>query len=140
VATATTTTTDAAGPTTTAAQPALPGGHPEAASIALQYLGIPYQWGGASPSSGFDCSGFVMYVYAQLGLQLPHFAAGQYGFGQAVPRDQLQPGDLVFFDGLSHVGIYLGNGQLIHAPHTGDVVRIASLSDFAGRYVGGRRL
>jgi cell wall-associated NlpC family hydrolase len=138
--TTTATTTEAAGPTTTAAQAALSGGHPEAASIALQYLGIPYQWGGASPSSGFDCSGFVMYVYAQVGLQLPHFAAGQYGYGEAVQRDQLQPGDLVFFDGLSHVGIYLGNGQLIHAPHTGDVVRIASLSDFAGRYVGARRL
>ncbi len=138
--TATTTNADTTTSATTTAQAALPGGHPEAASIALQYLGVPYQWGGASPSAGFDCSGLVMYVYAQLGVQLPHFAAGQYGYGTAVPKDQLQPGDLVFFDGLSHVGIYLGNGQLVHAPHTGDVVRIATLADFAGRYVGARRL
>ena len=112
------------------------GGHPEAASIALQYLGIKYQWGGASPGTGFDCSGLVMYVYAQLGVQLPHFAAGQYGYGSPVPRDQLQPGDLVFFDGLSHVGIYIGNGQMVHAPQTGDVVKITALSDFGSRYVG----
>jgi cell wall-associated NlpC family hydrolase len=136
----TTTTANATTPTTTSTDATVPGGRPEAASIALQYLGVPYQWGGSSPSAGFDCSGLVMYVYAQLGVQLPHFAAGQYGYGTAVPRDQLQPGDLVFFDGLSHVGIYLGNGQLVHAPHTGDVVRIASLSEFAGRYVGARRL
>ena len=77
-----------------------------------------------------------MYVYAQLGVQLPHFAAGQYGYGSPVSRDQLQPGDLVFFDGLSHVGIYIGNGQMVHAPQTGDVVRISALSDFGNRYVG----
>jgi len=113
-------------------------GHPEAGSIALQYLGVPYLWGGASPS-GFDCSGLVMYVYAQLGIALPHFAAAQYGFGAAVGRDQLQPGDLVFFDGLDHVGIYIGGGQMVHAPHTGDVVKIAPLSD-GGRYAGARRV
>ena len=121
----TTTTTDAARPPPPTTAP-VSGGHPEAASIALQYLGIPYQWGGASPGTGFDCSGLVMYVYAQLGVQLPHFAAGQYGFGSAVSRDQLQPGDLVFFDGLSHVGIYIGNGQMVHAPQTGDVVKITA--------------
>src|SRR5664280_2334907 len=83
--------------------PPVAGGHPEAASIALQYLGIPYRWAGADPDTGFDCSGLVMYVFAQLGVQLPHFAAGQYGYGSPVARDQLQPGDLVFFDGLELV-------------------------------------
>ncbi len=133
------TTTAATAPTPPPSAP-VSGGHPAAASIALRYLGIPYQWGGASPSTGFDCSGLVMYVYAQLGVQLPHFAAGQYGFGSPVPRDQLQPGDLVFFDGLSHVGIYIGNGEMVHAPQTGDVVKITALSDFGSRYVGARRV
>jgi cell wall-associated NlpC family hydrolase len=135
-----TTTTAATAPTTTPTVVPVSGGHPEAASIALKYLGIPYQWGGASPGTGFDCSGLVMYVFAQLGVQLPHFAAGQYGYGSPVSRDQLQPGDLVFFDGLSHVGIYIGNGQMVHAPQTGDVVKITAISDFGNRYVGARRI
>ena len=134
------TTTTATPPTTAPAAVPVSGGHPEAASIALKYLGIPYQWGGASPGAGFDCSGLVMYVFAQLGVQLPHFAAGQYGYGSPVSRDQLQPGDLVFFDGLSHVGIYIGNGQMVHAPQTGDVVKITAISDFGSRYVGARRI
>ena len=96
--------------------------------------------GRRDPGGGFDCSGLVMYVFAQLGVQLPHYAAAQYGFGTAVARDQLQPGDLVFFDGLSHVGIYIGNGQLLHAPQTGDVVKITPLSQFAAGYVGARRV
>jgi cell wall-associated NlpC family hydrolase len=123
----------------TAPAPGLGAGHPDAATIALQYLGVPYLWGGATPA-GFDCSGLVMYVYAQLGISLPHYAAAQYQVGTPVPRDELQPGDLVFFDALNHVGIYIGGGQFVHAPHTGDVVKISSLSDFAGSYVGARRL
>ena len=107
--------------------------------IALQYLGIPYVWGGSSPSTGFDCSGFVAYVFAQVGVSLPHHAASQYGYGTPVPYDQLAPGDLVFFSGLGHVGIYIGDGQFVHAPHTGDVVRISSLAEH-GSYVGARRL
>jgi cell wall-associated NlpC family hydrolase len=107
--------------------------------IALQYLGIPYVWGGASPSTGFDCSGFVMYVFAQLGVSLPHHAASIYGYGTPVPYEQLAPGDLVFFSGLGHMGIYIGGGQFIHAPHTGDVVKISSMADH-GSYVGARRL
>jgi cell wall-associated NlpC family hydrolase len=111
-------------------------------SIALQYLGVPYVWGGASPSTGFDCSGFVMYVFAQIGVSLPHHAASQYGYGVPVSRDQLAPGDLVFFDGLGHVGIYIGGGQFVHAPHTGDVVKISSLYEdwYASTFVGARRL
>jgi peptidoglycan DL-endopeptidase CwlO len=111
-------------------------------SIAMQYLGVPYVWGGASPSTGFDCSGFVMYVFAQIGVSLPHHAASQYNYGVPVSRDQLAPGDLVFFDGLGHVGIYIGNGQFIHAPHTGDVVKISSLYEswYSATYYGARRL
>ena len=121
--------------------PNLPGpryGH--VVGIALQYLGIPYVWGGSSPSTGFDCSGFVMYVYAQVGVSLPHHAAAQWNYGTAVPRDQLAPGDLVFFSGLGHMGIYIGGGQFVHAPHTGDVVKISSMDERWGSYVGGRRL
>ena len=111
-------------------------------TIALQYIGIPYVWGGSSPSTGFDCSGFVSYVYAQVGVSLPHHAASQYGYGTPVPFDQLAPGDLVFFDGLGHVGIYIGGGQFVHAPHTGDVVKISSLYEswYSATYVGARRL
>jgi peptidoglycan DL-endopeptidase CwlO len=109
--------------------------------IAMQYLGIPYVWGGSSPS-GFDCSGFAMYVYAQVGVSLPHHAASQYNYGVPVSYDQLAPGDLVFFNGLGHMGIYIGGGQFIHAPHSGDVVKISSLSDswYAATWVGARRI
>ncbi len=108
--------------------------------IALQYLGVPYVWGGSSPATGFDCSGFVSYVFAQVGVYLPHHAASQYSYGTPVSYDQLAPGDLVFFDGLGHVGIYIGGGQFVHAPHTGDVVRISSLAERMGSYYGARRL
>jgi peptidoglycan DL-endopeptidase CwlO len=108
--------------------------------IAMQYLGVPYVYGGASPS-GFDCSGLVMYAFGQIGISLPHNAAAQYGYGMPVSRDQLQAGDLVFFNGLGHVGIYIGGGQFIHAPHTGDVVKISSLTGwYSSTYVGARRL
>jgi len=109
--------------------------------IAMQYLGVPYVWGGMSPA-GFDCSGFISYVYGQVGVSLPHHAASQYGYGVAVSRDQLAPGDLVFFDGLGHVGMYIGGGQFIHSPHTGDVVKISSLYDswYASNWVGARRI
>jgi peptidoglycan DL-endopeptidase CwlO len=113
----------------------------QAVGIAMRYLGVPYVWGGASPG-GFDCSGLTMYVYAQLGISLPHYAAAQYGMGYAVGQDQLQAGDLVFFSGLGHMGMYIGGGSFIHAPHTGDVVKISSLSDsyYAANWVGARRV
>jgi cell wall-associated NlpC family hydrolase len=108
--------------------------------IAMRYLGTPYVWGGASPG-GFDCSGFVMYVFGQIGVSLPHNAAAQYGYGSPVSQDSLQPGDLVFFDGLGHVGIYVGGGSFIHSPHTGDVVKISTLTGwYASTFVGARRL
>lgn len=111
-------------------------------AIALRYLGIPYKWGAASPSIGFDCSGLTMYVFAQIGVSLPHFAAAQFGMGSAVSRDQLEPGDLVFFRGLGHMGMYIGGGNFIHAPRTGDVVKISSLSEsyYVSNWVGARRV
>ena len=102
-----------------------PSGYGGVVGIAMQYLGTPYRWGGASPG-GFDCSGFVLFVYSQVGVSLPHYAALQYSYGVPVYRDELEPGDLVFFDGLGHVGIYIGGGEFIHAPHTGDVVKISA--------------
>ncbi|MGH2936460.1 MAG: NlpC/P60 family protein [Gaiellaceae bacterium] len=110
-------------------------------SIAMQYLGVPYVWGGSSPA-GFDCSGFVAYVYAQVGVSLPHYTGAQWLAGVPVSRSDLQPGDLVFFDGLGHVGIYVGGDQFVHAPHSGDVVKIDSLSEawYASTYDGARRI
>jgi peptidoglycan DL-endopeptidase CwlO len=99
----------------------------QAVAVAMQYLGVPYVWGGMSPS-GFDCSGLVAYSYAQIGISLPHHAASMYGYGVPVSYDELAPGDLVFANGLGHMGMYIGGGNYIHAPHTGDVVRIASMS------------
>jgi len=113
-------------------------------SIAMQYLGIPYKWAGASPMTGFDCSGLVQYVFAQLGVLLPHNTVAQWNSPDAVsvPRNQLQPGDLVFFAGLDHVGIYIGNGNYIDAPHTGAFVRIDSLNGAWERanYDGAKRI
>ena len=97
---------------------------------ALRFLGVPYVWGGASPS-GFDCSGLVLYVYARYGVRFPHFAAWQAQMGTPVSVSQLEPADLVFFGNpIHHVVIYAGNGLVVQAPHTGDVVKVSRLSDF----------
>jgi peptidoglycan DL-endopeptidase CwlO len=122
---------------TTVAPPNVHGG---VVGVAMRYLGVPYVWAGASPS-GFDCSGFVMYVFAQIGVSLPHSSYAQFGMGTPVSISQLQAGDLVFFSGASHVGIYIGGGQFVHAPHTGDVVKISSLSGYySSAFAGGRRI
>jgi cell wall-associated NlpC family hydrolase len=111
-------------------------GHPQAASIALGELGVPYVYGGSTPA-GFDCSGLVMWVYARLGISLPHYTVAQWNATQ--PISSPAPGDLVFFNGLGHVGIYIGGGRFVDAPHTGSVVRIDSISNFGG-YDGARRV
>ncbi len=107
---------------------------PLVVKIAYAQLGKPYVYAGSGPDV-FDCSGLVMYCYAQIGISLPHSSYMQINCGPRVAYEDLQPGDLVFFHGYGHVGMYVGDGQYIHAPHTGDVVRVANLSvrsDFCG--------
>jgi peptidoglycan DL-endopeptidase CwlO len=108
-------------------------------AYARTFVGVRYSYGGTSPSSGFDCSGFTRFVYAHFGIELPHYSVAQFGLGHRVSRVGLRPGDLVFFSGLGHVGIYVGGGRFIHAPHTGTTVAIDRLSGH-GRYDGARRL
>jgi peptidoglycan DL-endopeptidase CwlO len=117
-----------------------PSGYSGVVGVAMSYLGTPYVWGGGAPG-GFDCSGLVSYAYSRVGVSLPHSSYALWNVGVPVSRDQLEPGDLVFFDGLGHVGIYAGGGTFIHAPHTGTVVQISSLdSSYGSSYVGARRI
>jgi cell wall-associated NlpC family hydrolase len=110
-------------------------------TFARRYLGTRYSYGGVSPSSGFDCSGFTRFVYAHFGITLPHYSGGQFTLGRRVGRRALRLGDLVFFDGLGHVGIYVGGGRFIHAPHTGTRVSIDPLDGWYGaEYDGARSL
>jgi cell wall-associated NlpC family hydrolase len=106
---------------------------------ARHFLGVPYRYGGASPRSGFDCSGFVAFVYRRFGVELPHYTFAQFRRGRHVPRRRLAPGDLVFFDGLNHVGLYVGRGRFIHAPHSGSRVRVDRLR-YGGNFAGARRI
>jgi peptidoglycan DL-endopeptidase CwlO len=110
-----------------------------AVRLARTQLGAPYVYGGASPG-GFDCSGLVMWVYGRLGIPLPHNAAALYSSGRPVSLAHLRPGDLVFFHGLGHVGIYIGHGRMIHAPQTGERVEIEALGQRSGAVEGARRV
>jgi peptidoglycan DL-endopeptidase CwlO len=108
----------------------------------LTQIGVPYHWGGVSPETGFDCSGLITWLWAKQGVSLPHLASAQYAAGVHVSPADLEIGDLLFFHHLGHVAIYLGHGYVLHAPHTGDVVRIASLASpwFSSTYVGATRI
>jgi hypothetical protein len=102
----------------------------EIIQTALSYMGIPYVWAGDRPSTGFDCSGFTQYVYAQHGVYLPHYSGYQAQMGYEVDLGDLQAGDLVAFGApVHHVGIFLGDDLFIHAPRTGDVIKISRLSE-----------
>ncbi|WP_329067271.1 C40 family peptidase [Amycolatopsis sp. NBC_01480] len=115
-----------------------PAGAAQAAvDAALSRLGKPYQTGATGPNA-FDCSGLMLWAYAKAGVSLPRTSRAQSTFGTAIPRDQLQPGDLVFYySPVSHVGMYLGDGKMVHAPDTGDVVKISPL--LQSQYAGARR-
>ena len=130
--------------------PAPPAEIPDAAGTAIaraaqSLIGSPYRYGGAGPDA-FDCSGLVAYVHGQLGYSTPRTAAQQYASARPIPRAGLQPGDLVFFRlngaGVSHVGVYMGNGRFVHAPQSGGHVREAGLDEefFRDRYAGAGRL
>jgi cell wall-associated NlpC family hydrolase len=112
------------------------------ARFAKTFIGVPYVYGGSSPRTGFDCSGLVAYVYHHFGVSLPHYTVAQFGRGRRVGRWALHPGDLVFFNGLGHVGIYVGHGRFVHAPHSGTRVRVASLGEgwYRSTYDGARRI
>ncbi|MHB0976163.1 MAG: C40 family peptidase [Candidatus Aquicultorales bacterium] len=108
-------------------------------SIAMQFLGMPYIWGGENPEIGFDCSGLTRYVYLQFGIDMPHWVPSQWEFGVPVAKGKEKPGDLVFFNDLNHMGIYVNDGYFIHAPRTGDYIKLTALSSRKD-YMGARRL
>jgi peptidoglycan DL-endopeptidase CwlO len=108
---------------------------------ARRFVGVPYVWGGSTPRPGFDCSGFVRYVWGHFGVSLPHSTYGDLSRGRAVMRKYLRPGDLVFFAGGSHVGIYVGRHRVIDAPHSGAVVHVSTMTNwYSYEYDAARRL
>jgi cell wall-associated NlpC family hydrolase len=113
-----------------------------AARIALRAVGVPYRWGGTSPSAGFDCSGLVYWAYRHVGVALPHSSYALAGTGRPVRSSRLRPGDLLFFYGYGHVGLYVGRGRMVHAPHAGrrvEVVRLAR-SGYGSSLIAARRV
>jgi cell wall-associated NlpC family hydrolase len=113
-----------------------------AVKVALAAVGTPYRWGGESPASGFDCSGLVRWAYGRVGVDLPHNSYALYTEGRRVRETSMEPGDILFFEGLGHVGLYLGNGRMVHAPQTGrnvEIVRLGS-TNFGARLVAARRI
>ncbi len=117
-----------------------PAGRTDVVEFARTLLGIPYRSAGADPS-GFDCSGFVLYVFKEFGIEMPRSSHEQFAAFPTVPRDELQPGDVVFFNGLGHDGIYIGKGRFIHSSKPGDVVKVSRLDVdwYASRYEGAVR-
>jgi cell wall-associated NlpC family hydrolase len=113
-----------------------------AAEVALEAVGVPYRWGGESPSSGFDCSGLVRWAYGRVGLELPHNSYALYNEGRRVSQAQMRTGDVLFFEGLGHVGLYLGRGRMVHAPQSGRDVEVVRLDEtnYGRRLVGARRM
>jgi cell wall-associated NlpC family hydrolase len=113
-----------------------------AARIALEAVGVPYRWGGTSPASGFDCSGLVRWAYLRVGIDLPHSSYALYGEGRRVGPSGMRAGDLLFFEGLGHVALYLGRGRMVHAPQTGRNVEVVGLarSNYGGRLIAARRV
>lgn len=120
------------------APPPNPAPNAPVVQVAMQYLGVPYVWGGATPA-GFDCSGLVMFSYRQIGKSLPRTTWDMWGALPKVPFDQLAPGDLVFFRNLGHMGMYIGDGNVLHAPQTGRVVEVFPLARRLHDYVGAAR-
>jgi cell wall-associated NlpC family hydrolase len=119
---------------------------PTKAELAVRYalgeVGVPYRWGGESPATGFDCSGLVRWAYGRVGIDLPHNSYALYSSGRRVPERGMEPGDILFFEGLGHVGIYLGRGRMVHAPQTGrnvEVVRLGT-TNYGSRLIGARRV
>lgn len=113
-----------------------------AVRVALKAVGTPYRWGGESPATGFDCSGLVRWSYGHVGIDLPHSSYALYGEGRRVPTSDMEEGDLLFFEGLGHVGLYLGGGRMVHAPQTGRNVEVVRLSgsNYGRRLIGARRV
>ena len=113
-----------------------------AVDYALEAVGAPYRWGGESPAYGFDCSGLVRWAYGRVGVDLPHNSYALYGEGRRVTESRMEAGDILFFEGLGHVGLYLGRGRMVHAPQTGrdvEIVRLAS-TNYGARLIGARRV
>jgi cell wall-associated NlpC family hydrolase len=113
-----------------------------AVKVALEAVGTPYRWGGESPATGFDCSGLVRWAYGRVGIDLPHNSYALYSEGRRVREARMEPGDVLFFEGLGHVGLYIGNGRMVHSPETGRNVEVVRLSgtNYGARLIAARRV